>query len=85
MACVAASLVVNLIKAYPFSLNTLMSWMVPKGENVFFINSSVMPFVKPPQYTVQLVGLLWLYTCWKQDKLTFTNLVSSSRLYRLYE
>lgn len=37
--------------------------MVPNGENVFVISSSVTPFVKPPQYTVQLVGLLWLYTC----------------------
>lgn len=62
MACVAASLVVNLMNAYPLSLNTLISCMVPNGENVLFISSSVMPFVKPPQYTVQLVGLLWLYT-----------------------
>lgn len=62
MACVAASLVVNFMNAYPLSLNTLISCIVPKGENVLVIRSSVMPFVKPPQYTVQLVGLLWLYT-----------------------
>lgn len=36
--------------------------MDPKGEKVFCISSSVRPLVSPPQYTVQLVGLLWLYT-----------------------
>lgn len=49
MACVAASFVVNLMKAYPLSLNTLISAIAPNGENVLVINSSVIPFVNPPQ------------------------------------
>lgn len=36
--------------------------MLPNGENVFCMSSSERPLVRPPQYTVQLVGLDWLYT-----------------------
>lgn len=36
--------------------------MLPNGANVFCTSSSVSPLVSPPQYTVQLVGLDWLYT-----------------------
>lgn len=39
-----------------------MSCITPNGENVFCISSSLIPFVKPPQYTVQFVGDVWLYT-----------------------
>ena len=49
-----------LINAYPLSLKILISWMQPKCENVFCRSSSVRPFVIPPQYTVQFVGLDWL-------------------------
>lgn len=51
-----------LTKAYPLSLNTRISWIDPNGAKVFCISSSVKPLVRPPQYTVQFVGLLWLYT-----------------------
>ena len=46
--------------------------MLPKGEKVFCMSSSVRPLVRPPQYTVQLVGLDWLYTSSKVSGFTFT-------------
>ena len=52
--------ILYLINAYPLSLKILISWMQPKCENVFCRSSSVRPFVIPPQYTVQFVGLDWL-------------------------
>lgn len=45
----------------------------PKGANVFCIKSSVSPFVSPPQYTVQLVGELWLYTSSNVNGFEFTE------------
>ena len=36
--------------------------MEPKCANVFCSSSSERPLAMPPQYTVQLVGLDWLYT-----------------------
>ena len=50
------------MNAYPFSLNILTSWMDPNVEKVFWRSSSESPLAIPPQYTVQLVGLDWLYT-----------------------
>lgn len=60
------------MKAYPLSLKTRISWMLPKGANVFVIRSSDRPAASPPQYTVQLVGLDWLYTSSKVRGLVFT-------------
>lgn len=52
----------NLINAYPLSLKMRISCMEPKCANVFCSSSSERPLAMPPQYTVQLVGLDWLYT-----------------------
>mgnify|MGYP006888792814 CR=1 FL=1 len=51
-----------LINAYPLSLKMRISCMEPKLAKVFCSSSSERPFAMPPQYTVQLVGLDWLYT-----------------------
>ena len=48
-----------------------ISWIEPKCENVFCSSSSERPLAMPPQYTVQLVGLDWLYTSSKVKGLEF--------------
>ena len=53
---------IYLINAYPLSLKIRISCMEPKLANVFCSSSSERPLAIPPQYTVQLVGLDWLYT-----------------------
>lgn len=64
-----------LINAYPLSLKIRISWMEPKCANVFCSSSSERPLAMPPQYTVQLVGLDWLYTSSKVKGLELAGIV----------
>ena len=66
-----------LINAYPLSLKMRISCMEPKLAKVFCSSSSERPFAMPPQYTVQLVGLDWLYTSSKVKGLELAAKINS--------
>ena len=57
--------------------------MEPNCANVFCSSSSERPLAMPPQYTVQLVGLDWLYTSSKVKGLEFAAKTKMSHSVKL--